>query len=85
VDGQPKGKGLLRVKDISLNGMSLFVSGAKTFDAGDILKVSFNLDDARQSAVEKKLVVRRVNPPYFGCEFAPNETIDKALGFYLLS
>ena len=84
VDGQPKGRGLLRIKDLSVSGMNLFISANKTFAAGDILKVSFNLDDARSSLVEKKVVVCRPKPPYFGVEFAPNETLDKALGFYLL-
>jgi hypothetical protein len=85
VDGQARGNGLLRVRDISARGMNLFISTHKNFTAGDILKVSFTLDDACRSRVEKKVVIRRLTPPTFGVEFAPNETLDKALGFYLLS
>lgn len=85
VDGQPQSRGLLRVKDISTSGMQLFISANKKIAAGDVLKVTFTLDDARSSQVEKKVIVRRPNPPYFGVEYAPTETLDKALGFYLLS
>jgi hypothetical protein len=68
VDGQPRGKGSLTVK---------------TFNRGDVLKVAFKLDDAKRSLVEKKVVIRSISPPFFGTEFAPTETLDKALGFYL--
>jgi hypothetical protein len=85
VDGRPQGRGLLRVKDISTSGMQLFISATKKFATGDVLKVTFTLDDARNSQVEKKVIVRRPNPPYFGVEYAPTEMLDKALGFYLLS
>ena len=82
VDGQPRGKGSLVVKDLSVNGMKLMIASG-TFSPGDLLKVSFTLDDAHRSAVEKKVIVRSLSPPYVGTEFAPTETIDKALGFYL--
>jgi hypothetical protein len=85
VDGQPKGKGACTVKDVSNNGMKLLISAKETFTVGDMLKVSFHLDDAPRSRIQKKVVVRNVSLPYIGTEFAPTETIDKALGFYLRS
>jgi hypothetical protein len=85
VHGQPKGKGSLRVKDLSTSGMKLLIAASEAFAPGDMLKVSFNLDDAQRSPVQKKVVVRNVSPPHVGTEFAPTETIDKALGFYLRS
>jgi len=85
VNGQPKGKGSLRVKDLSTSGMKLMIAASENFAPGDMLKVSFNLDDAQRSLVQKKVVVRNISPPHVGTEFAPTETIDKALGFYLRS
>jgi hypothetical protein len=86
VDGRPKGKGFMRVKDLSGNGMKLLMTGSETFAIGDMLKVSFNLDDAQRSLVQKKVIVRNISPPcILGTELAPTETIDKALGFYLRS
>lgn len=83
VDGRPQGKGTMRVRDLSTRGMKLFVDGRERFAPGDLLKVVFHLDDAARSRLEKKLIVRNVNPPYVGAEFAPTEVLDKALGFYL--
>jgi hypothetical protein len=83
VDGQPRGKGSLTVKDLSVNGMKLMIASGETFNRGDVLKVAFKLDDAKRSLVEKKVVIRSISPPFFGTEFAPTETLDKALGFYL--
>jgi hypothetical protein len=83
VDGQPRGKGSLTVKDLSASGMKLMIASGGTFSRGDVLKVSFTLDDAQRSPVEKKVIIRSISPPFFGTEFAPTEQIDKALGFYL--
>jgi hypothetical protein len=83
VDGQPRGKGSLTVKDLSVNGMKLMIASGETFNRVDVLKVAFKLDDAKRSLVEKKVVIRSISPPFFGTEFAPTETLDKALGFYL--
>jgi hypothetical protein len=85
VNGQPKGKGLLRIKDISTNGMKLLIATIDTFAVGDLLKITFQLDDPPRSQIHKKVVVRNISPPLIGAEFAPTETIDKALGFYLRS
>jgi len=85
VNGQPKSKGSMRVKDLSNNGMKLLIPASETFAVGDMLKVSFHLDDAHRSLVQKKVIVRNISPPHVGTELAPTETIDKALGFYLRS
>ena len=85
VEGQPKGKGFLTVKDISNTGLKLLIASSADLTLGDMLKVSFNLDNTARNLVEKKVVIRNLNPPYVGTEFAPTETIDKPLGFYLRS
>jgi hypothetical protein len=85
VNGQPKGKGLMMVKDLSVTGMKLAIAASSTMSAGDLLKVEFNLDDSTRSPITKKLIVRNINGIVVGTEFAPTETLDKALGFYLRS
>lgn len=83
VHGQPKGKGSMRVKDLSAGGLKMQIPTCESFAPGDMLKVAFHLDDAQRSPVQKKVIVRSINPPHVGAEFAPTEVIDKALGFYL--
>jgi hypothetical protein len=84
-EGRPKGKGTMTVRDISNTGLKLMIASNETFSIGDILGVSFNLDDAAQSPIQKKVIIRNINRPYIGAEFAPTEINDKALGFYLRS
>jgi glutaredoxin len=85
VDGQPKGKGPVEIKDISTTGMKLLIATRETFAVGDLLKVSFQLDDPPRSHIQKKVLIRNISHPLIGTEFAPTETLDKALGFYLRS
>jgi len=85
VDGQPRGKGTLTVKDLSTNGMKLVLSAIGTIAPGDLLKIEFRLDDANRSLVQKKVVVRNISDNIVGTEFAATEALDKALGFYLRS
>ena len=85
VNGQPRGKGSLRVKDLSTSGLKLMITSSESLAIGDVLKVSFQLDDPQRRLVQKKVVVQNISLPYVGVEFAPTETLDKALGFYLRS
>ncbi|MCU0562187.1 MAG: PilZ domain-containing protein [Desulfobacterales bacterium] len=85
VNGQPKGKGRMTVKDLSATGMKLAIAASGALSAGDMLKVEFHLDDAARSPIKKKLIVRNISGSEVGAEFAPTETLDKALGFYLRS
>jgi hypothetical protein len=85
VNGQPKGKGLMMVKDLSTAGMKLAIAASKTMAAGDLLRVEFKLDDPARSPITKKLIIRSISGNEVGTEFAPTETLDKALGFYLRS
>lgn len=85
VNGRPKGKGMMMVKDLSTTGMKLVIAASGILSAGDLLKVEFNLDDPARSLVVKKLIIRNINGSEVGTEFAPTETLDKALGFYLRS
>jgi hypothetical protein len=85
VNGQPRSKGTMTVKDLSTNGMKLVLSASGTIAPGDLLKIEFRLDNAQRSLVQKKVVVRNVSDNFVGTEFAVTEALDKDLGFYLRS
>jgi len=85
VDGRPRGKGLMTVRDLSLSGMKLRVAIGESFAVGDLLKVEFHLNDAQRTLIRKKVVIRNVSMPYLGTELAPTEAVDKAIGFYLFT
>jgi len=85
VNGQPRGKGTMTVKDLSTNGIKLVLSASGTIAPGDLLKIEFRLDNAKRSLVQKKVVVRNVVGNSVGTEFTVTEALDKDLGFYLRS
>ena len=55
------------------------------FQLGGLDRFGHVVGDPPRSLVQKKVVIRNISPPLIGTEFAPTETIDKALGFYLRS
>jgi hypothetical protein len=85
VGGNPKGKGKMRVLDLSNNGMKLRIESCDNMAIGDMLRVTFYLDNATHSLIEKKLIIRNLSPPLVGTQFAPTESLGKSLGFYLMS
>ena len=78
-------KGVMRVVDISSNGLKLKLNVDRKFDGGERLQVEFHLDDKRRTFIEKEVIVRNVKKNLVGTSFAPNEGDDPALGFYLMS
>jgi predicted RNA-binding Zn-ribbon protein involved in translation (DUF1610 family) len=78
-------KGIMRVVDISSNGLKLKLNVDRKFDGGERLQVEFHLDDKRRTYIEKEVIVRNVKKNLVGTSFAPNEGDDPALGFYLMS
>lgn len=78
-------KGIMRVVDISSNGLKLKLNVDRKFNGGERLRVEFHLDDKRRTYIEKEVIVRNVTKNLVGTSFAPNEADDPALGFYLMS
>jgi hypothetical protein len=76
------------VTDISLTGIGLLAYNVDSFNAGDELRLRFNLDDKKRSRIEKEAVVRWVKDTNMGCEFITSvsydETSDRALNFFLM-
>jgi hypothetical protein len=84
VEGREAEGGLMTVKDLSAGGLKLQINEKHGCAAGDVFKVEFHLDDTQRSFIKKKAIVRNTYKQMAGMEFAPNEPVDKALGFYLL-
>ena len=78
-------KGIMRVVDISSNGLKLKLNVERKFSGGEKLRVEFHLDDKRRTFIEKEVVVRNVKKNLVGTSFALNEPDDPSLGFYLMS
>ena len=85
VGGRQVGKGVMTVKDISLSGLKLKVNTTFNGALGDRLLLEFHLDNVHRTLIKRKVIIRNIYPPLIGTEFAPNEPVDKALGFYLFA
>jgi hypothetical protein len=72
------------VKNISQTGIGFATSGPHNLMKGTEFRVTFTLDDAKQSKIEKNVVVRVIEDKYVGCEFTDPSIFDKTLGFYLM-
>jgi len=74
-----------RVVNISMSGAGFVVLGEHVLAPGDRLLLGFALDNAQRTWVEKGGFVRVVEESYVGLEFEEAvNTLDKALGFYLM-
>jgi hypothetical protein len=85
IDGQPRDRGLMTVKDLSTTGMKLQLNVKQNFAIGDQLQVEFHLNDVHRTLIKKTVIIRNQREQFIGAEFAPFESVDKALGFYLFS
>ncbi len=78
-------KGIMRVVDISSNGLKLKLNVERRFKGGERLTVEFHLDDKRRTFIQRDVVVRNVHKNLVGTSFARHVGDDPALGFYLMS
>jgi hypothetical protein len=85
IDGQPRDRGLMTVKDLSTTGVKLQLNVKQNFAIGDQLQVEFHLNDVHRTLIKKTVIIRNQREQFIGAEFAPFESVDKALGFYLFS
>ena len=85
INGQPQTRGLMTVKDLSTSGLKLQLNVKQNFAIGDQMQVEFHLNDAQRTLIKKTVIIRNQRGQFIGAEFAPFESIDKALGFYLFS
>lgn len=81
-----KTSGTMRVEEIALTEIGFCVtSGESRIQPGDFLEISFHLDDALHSLVERRIIVRSVKDDQIDAEFYNPPPYAKDLGFYLLA
>jgi len=85
IEGQPRNRGLMTIRDLSTSGVKLQLNVKQNFAMGDHMHIEFHLDDAQRTLIKKTVIIKNQRDRFIGAEFAPYETIDKALGFYLFS
>lgn len=70
-----------RVIDISRTGLAFLKNAAREVKAGEIVRVSFRLDDAEATEVVQDCEVRHVKENFVGCRLRAE---NPALEYYLL-
>jgi hypothetical protein len=86
VNGRHVDRGEMAVLDLSRTGMRIRLSERRPLQIGDTLLVEFHLDDRQHSLIRKESIVRRIDGPDLGTEFAGLGGMDantRAIGFYL--
>jgi len=79
-----KNKANCNVENISMHGARFKVMGGHFIKEGDPLSLGFQLDDGKDSWIQKTGVVRTVVDKYIGIEFDEPANEHRALGFYLM-
>jgi hypothetical protein len=74
----------MTVEDISRDGIGITVQPHHGFVRGDTMLLSFNLDNARRTRIEKRVKVMSVRDTYIGTLAMESNQYDKDLGFYLM-
>ena len=62
-------QGMMLVKDISVRGIGFQTHNMHGLSKGDVLRVSFNLDDRLHSTIVEDAIVRWADNGHVGCEF----------------
>lgn len=78
--------GTMTVLDISKGGFKLKILIEPKFKKDDIIEVEFNLDNSSKTLIKKHVLVRNIKDTIVNvefCSFDPNDSGDKAIGFYL--
>jgi PilZ domain-containing protein len=81
---------LINVIDISKKGLLFKLIGSGPYEVGEMLGVSFELDDPQRSKINKDVIIRKkISPDLLGVEFTSAVNLishsDKAIGFYLMN
>jgi hypothetical protein len=83
-NGSTGEKGELLVEDLSITGIGFSPIRPHRLRSGDVVRITFTLDDPLHSVVRRTVVVRTVRESFVGSEFAPGQPDDRDLNFYLL-
>ena len=75
--------GKMRVINISFSGVMIQLDVARNFDGGEVIKISFHLDDDRKTFYEREVIICHVNHNLIGAAFVNDRYEDPHLGYYL--
>jgi len=73
------------VNNISLKGINLSMLSVCDIKIGDMLEVTFTLDDTNKTVIRKQVEVKSLHDRLIGCYFTDPQWYDKELGFYLMN
>lgn len=85
VDGKEIDRGKMTIIDISAGGVKLKLAVGRDLKTGHLLELEFKLDDSKQTPMQKTVVIRNADSPYFGTAFRDADLYDPVMGFYLMS
>ena len=78
-------KGKVIIEDISYTGLGCRTLAKHHLEKNDVLQLNFSLDDAHNSEITEKGIVRDIRDRYLGIEFQElSQHNRKLIGFYLL-
>jgi len=77
----------MTVDDISRSGIGFRTQSTHSIQAGDLIRVTFTLDNDKKSEITKNAIARRVDGYFIGAAFVDADAYTEAnrmLGFYLM-
>lgn len=77
------GSGPMQVTNISCGGLQFATSCSHAIKVGDQARITFTLDDRKQTAINKRVIVQSISGKVIGCQFARDEILEQGLRFYL--
>ncbi len=77
--------GGMMVHDLSLAGLGFLTDERNSIIDGDVLDVQFTLDDGRDTTLQRRIRIKRVDGRHVGGEFTRTREYDPELALYLRS
>ena len=77
------GYGEVHIQNISWDGIGFTVFNMPDLRKGQVVELTFKLDDRRKSKLVKQVRICSVIDNYVGSEFSDKGLYEKSLGFYL--
>jgi hypothetical protein len=77
------GCGHMQVTNISLGGLQFTTHSSHHIEIGDHARITFILDDKKQTKIDKRVVIQSIVDNIIGCQFGSNEIPEQGLRFYL--
>ncbi len=83
IDSPETGGGIIHIHNISRSGLGFTVSGLHTMQEKQTIQLEFRLNDKNLTRLTKQATIQTVHNNFIGCQFVDQDSLEKALGFYL--